>query len=375
MSTHAAMARALARRAPVATHSPMSTHRIPAQTLAVFTRQWSALMCAGIPLVQAFELLAQSAVGSARTQQVLIKILNQLQQDVSAGCSLHVAFQKHPHTFDTLYCNLLQAGESAGILDKLLNRLADTLEANRLLKAKIHNALIYPTCILAVAFGVVMVILVWVVPQFEEVFQSMGAQLPAPTQLLVSVSRGITQWGWLVLALCAMTGAFFMRAHRRSNALQLWWEAAICQLPIVGALLQSSRTAKWSLTLSALVAAGIPISEALMPAAAASGSPQLQAHANELMRLIQEGSGLSVAMSKSKLFQPVLVQMCAIGEETGGLAELLEKAAQLMVADLNQRVAQLTTLLEPVLMVFLGTVIGGVLIALYLPIFNLGQVF
>ncbi len=194
MSTHAAMARALARRAPVATHSPMSTHRIPAQTLAVFTRQWSALMCAGIPLVQAFELLAQSAVGSARTQQVLIKILNQLQQDVSAGCSLHVAFQKHPHAFDTLYCNLLQAGESAGILDKLLNRLADTLEANRLLKAKIHNALIYPTCILAVAFGVVMVILVWVVPQFEEVFQSMGAQLPAPTQLLVSVSRGITQW-------------------------------------------------------------------------------------------------------------------------------------------------------------------------------------
>jgi type IV pilus assembly protein PilC len=130
-------------------------------------------------------------------------------------------------------------------LDKLLNRLADTLEANRLLKAKIHNALIYPTCILAVAFGVVMVILVWVVPQFEEVFQSMGAQLPAPTQLLVSVSRGITQWGWLVLALCAMTGAFFMRAHRRSNALQLWWEAAICQLPIVGALLQSSRTANW----------------------------------------------------------------------------------------------------------------------------------
>lgn len=372
MSADAAMARALARRTP---STPTSAHRVPAKTLAVLTRQWSALMSAGIPLVQAFELLGQSAVGTARTQQALRHILRQLQTDVSAGCALHAAFQKHPHTFDTLYCSLLQAGESAGILDKLLNRLADTLESNRLLKAKVHNALIYPACILAVATGVVMVIMVWVVPMFEEVFHSMGASLPMPTQILVSASRALAHWGLLLGLMLAGLGAVFFALHRRSRAWQLRWESATCALPLWGALVQSSRTAKWALTLSALLEAGIPVSEALLPAAAASGSPQLQAQAAQLMGQIQEGSGLSVAMSKSKLFPSVLVQMCAIGEETGGLASLLDKAAQLMVADLNQRIAQLTTLLEPVLMVLLGGVIGGMLIALYLPIFNLGQVF
>lgn len=366
------MARALARRKP---STPKSVERIPAKTLAVLTRQWSALLSAGIPLVQAFELLGQSAVGTARTQQALKQILRQLQTDVSAGCALSVAFQKHPNTFDSLYCSLLQAGESAGILDKLLNRLADTLESNALLKAKVQNALVYPACILAVATGVVAVIMVWVVPLFEEVFHSMGASLPMPTQVLVHVSRGLAHWGLVFLLLLVGMGAIFWSVLHRSRTVQLRWEAATCALPLWGPLVQSSRTAKWALTLSALLEAGIPVSEALLPAAAASGSPQLQAQADPLIRQIQEGSGLSVAMSKSKLFPSVLVQMCAIGEETGGLASLLEKAAQLMVADLNQRIAQLTTLLEPVLMVLLGGVIGGMLVALYLPIFNLGQVF
>lgn len=381
MSDDAAMARALARRMPLVSslanpsNAMVSNHSIPAKTLAVLTRQWSALLSAGIPLVQAFELLGQSAVGSVRTRQTLQKILHQLQKDVSAGCALHIAFQKHPRTFDTLYCSLLQAGESAGILDKLLNRLADTLEANKLLKTKIQNALIYPACILAVACGVVMVIMVWVVPMFEEVFRSMGAALPRPTQYLVGASRWFAQWGLLLTAVLTVAVGMSFRAHHQSHAVKLAWETAICRLPLLGHLIQSSRTAKWTLTLSALLEAGIPISESLLPAAAASGSPQLQANAVHLIRHIQEGSGLSVAMSKSKLFPEVLVQMCAIGEETGALASLLEKAAQLMVNDLNQHIAQLTTLLEPVLMVFLGGLIGGILIALYLPIFNLGQVF
>lgn len=370
-----ALSRALARRS-TDLHGPhASLHRVPDQTLSVFTRQWSALLCAGIPLVQAFELLSKSSVGSARAQKSLRKILHQLQVDVSAGCALHLAFQKHPHTFNSLYCSLLQAGESAGILDKLLIRLAETLEANKRLKTKIQNALVYPACILVVASGVVVVIMVWVVPLFDEVFRSMGAALPRPTQHLVDVSRWIASWGLACLILLAGMGALLFRAHRRSHSLQLRWESITCAMPLLGTLIQSSRTAKWALTLSALLEAGIPVSEALRPAAAASGSPKLQAYAAQLIQHVQEGSGLSEAMSKSNLFPPVLAQMCAIGEETGGLASLLDKAAQLMVADLNQRIAQLTTLLEPLLMVLLGSVIGGMLIALYLPIFNLGQVF
>ena len=372
MSTHAAMLRALERRSP---RPDKVGQGLPAKNLALFTRQWCALIHAGIPLVQAFELLAQSPTGSAHTQRNLVRILRQLQMDVSAGSSLLEAFQKHPQTFNALYCSLLHAGESAGILDKLLSRLADTLEANQLLKSKIKNALMYPACILAVACTVVLVIMVWVVPLFEEVFHSMGASLPLPTQYLVNGSRWLAHWGLALLLL--LTGALvtLIQLHRRLPRLQIRWEAFMCALPVVGGLLQNSRTAKWALTLSSMLEAGIPISEALQPAAAASGSLQLQVASTSLMRAIQEGSGLNQAMSKSTLFPKVLIQMCAIGEETGSLAKLLDKSAQLMVSDLNQQIAQLTTLLEPVIMVVLGAMIGGMLIALYLPIFNLGQVF
>jgi len=372
MSTDTAMARALARRASNVT---MQGRRMPAKTLALFTRQWSALLKAGIPLVQSFELLAQSAAGSAKTHRALSPLLNQLQKDVSAGSSLHAAFQKHPETFNAMYCSLLQAGESAGILDKLLIRLADTLEANQLLKSKLQNALMYPACILAVACTVVLVIMVWVVPMFEEVFRSMGAALPLPTQYLVNSSRWLAQWGPALLLVGVGIFYAMLRVHRRTPAFQIQWEGILCATPFIGDLIKTSRTAKWTLTLASLLEAGIPISEALQPAAAASGSPQLQLATVTLSRTIQEGSGLNVAMSKSKLFPTVLIQMCAIGEETGSLAQLLDKSAQLMVSDLTQRIAQLTTLLEPVIMVVLGAVIGGMLIALYLPIFNLGQVF
>ena len=372
MSQSTAMVRAMARRSP---SQQVSSYSIPAKTLAVFTRQWSALMHAGIPLLQAFELLGQSAVGSARTQMTLRQIVRQIQKDVNAGCALHSSFQKHPNAFDALYCSLLQAGESAGILDLLLDRLANTLEANLLLKDKVHNALIYPACILAVAVGVVMVIMVWVIPMFEEVFQNMGASLPRPTAYLVSASRWTAQWGLVLIVFMLGTLSLCWRAVRRSPRLQWHWESIVCAMPVVGPLVQSNRTSKWALTLSALLEAGIPITDALLLAATASGSKQLQTEAGQFIRHIQEGSALNVAMSKSKLFPTVLTQMCAIGEETGTLPNLLEKAAHLMLADLNRHIAQLTTLLEPLLMVLLGGVIGGILIALYLPIFSLGQVF
>ncbi len=393
-TTYPAMARALARRQKHATcnHPSPATQAIqaqlptqqaqrkvspktPARTLSVFTRQWAALMTAGIPVMQAFDLLQQSVVGSAVTQKAFAKILQTIKTDVQAGDSLHTAFQKHPRTFNTLYCSLLQAGESAGILDTLLCRLADTLEAQHAMQSKLQNALIYPACILGVACLVVSVIMVWVVPIFQEVFLNMGANLPSPTLSLINISTFIQDWGaWALVASLSIIALSF-KLYKKSPSFRLQLATFWLKLPVLGLLLQSHFTAQWAQTLSSLLHAGIPILEAVGPAAAASGSAPLQGNASELRRLLQEGTGLSHAMSKSNLFSNMMVQMCSIGEETGSLAKLLDDAAQLMVADFHQRIAHGTTLIEPILMVFLGGAIGSILIALYLPIFNLGQVF
>lgn len=374
------MNRALARR-QVATGMTMPlkvmphTRAIPAKTLSVFTRQWAALLQAGVPLVQTFDLLSQSSLGSASVKASFAQVLSALRSDILAGQSLHIAFRKHPQSFNTLYCSLLQAGESAGILDKLLERLADTLENNETLKAKLKSALIYPVSILAVAGLLVVGIMAWVVPVFQDVFQSMGATLPWATQCLVSLSSFLMRWGFALS--CLITGVLLTGLHfaRTSTPFQIQMENLALKLPLAGPLLQAALNAKWAQTLSALVEAGIPLSEALMPAASASGSPSLKQTTYQLIIDIQEGRSLSSAMSKSSLFTPLMQQMCAIGEETGSLASLLQKTAQLMASDMNQRIGNLSTLLEPAIMVFLGAGIGGILVALYLPIFNLGQVF
>ena len=374
------MNRALARR-QVATGMTMPlkvmphTRAIPAKTLSVFTRQWAALLQAGVPLVQTFDLLSQSSLGSASVKASFAQVLSALRSDILAGQSLHIAFRKHPQSFNTLYCSLLQAGESAGILDKLLERLADTLENNETLKAKLKSALIYPVSILAVAGLLVVGIMAWVVPVFQDVFQSMGATLPWATQCLVSLSSFLMRWGFALS--CLITGVLLTGLHfaRTSTPFQIQMENLALKLPLAGPLLQAALNAKWAQTLSALVEAGIPLSEALMPAASASGSPSLKQTTSQLIIDIQEGRSLSSAMSKSSLFTPLMQQMCAIGEETGSLASLLQKTAQLMASDMKQRIGNLSTLLEPAIMVFLGAGIGGILVALYLPIFNLGQVF
>jgi type IV pilus assembly protein PilC len=332
-------------------------------------------MTSGIPVIQAFDLLQQSVVGTAAIQKSFAQLLQTIQMDVQAGESLHTAFQKHPRTFNSLYCSLLQAGESAGILDTLLCRLADTLEAQHAMQSKLQNALIYPACILGVAGLVVSVIMIWVVPIFQEVFLNMGATLPSPTQSLINISTFIQDWGaWVLLSSLSII-AFSFHRYKKSPPFRLQLATFWLKLPVLGLLLQSHFTAQWAQTLSSLLHAGIPILEAVGPAAYASGSAPLQGNASELRRLLQEGTGLSHAMSKSNLFSNMMVQMCSIGEETGSLAKLLDDAAQLMVADFHQRIAHGTTLIEPVLMVFLGGAIGSILIALYLPIFNLGQVF
>ncbi len=374
MSLNTALLRAEARRQPAPTLAKTS-QAVPAKTLSVFTRQWSALMSAGIPLSQAFELLSQSIVGTRRTQKAFGHTLQTLRAEVNAGQSLHLAFQKHPQVFNQHYCSLLHAGESAGILDTILDRLADTLEAHAALKAKLKNALIYPVSILVIAIGVLLVILRWVVPVFEDVFKSMGASLPWATQQLINMSLWIGEWASAMFAAVLVLLAFLRWTHQKSSKFQIIFERVLFRIPLAGPLLHAAMIVRWAQTLSALLQAGIPLAEALAPASAASVSPNLAQATLDLTRRIQEGHSLSKAMSKSNLFSAMTIQMCAIGEETGSLDDMLQRAAKLMELDVNQQIGNLSTLLEPVIMVFLGTLIGGILLALYLPIFNLGQVF
>ena len=373
-SNDVALRRALARRnAPSV--SSISSKRIPPKTLNVFTRQWSALMGAGIPLSQAFDLLSQSAVGSRTTRKNFGSTLQSLRSDVLSGQSLHQAFQKHPKVFSPLYCNLLHAGESAGILETTLSRLANTLEAQALLKAKLKNAIIYPSSILLVSLVVISVIMLWVIPIFEEVFKSMGATLPWATQCLVSLSQFMSQWaGFICLALFAV-GLLLQQWHAKSDGLQKVCEQHAWALPVLGPLCQAAVNVRWAYSLSALLEAGMPLADAVYPAGGAAQSSSIQAFTPVLAKQLQEGNSLNKAMSKSGLFSPMLAQMCAIGEETGSLDHMLLRAAQLMESDVNHGLSNLSTLLEPILMVMLGTLIGGILVALYLPIFNLGQVF
>ncbi len=374
MSLEAALSRAQARRQAVPT--PAFTGKVvPTKTLSVFTRQWSALMGAGVPLSQALALLSQSVAGSRATQKNFTSLLQTLRAEVNAGQSLQSAFQKHPQVFNQNYCSLLHAGESAGILDKILSRLADTLEAQAALKAKLKNALIYPVSILIIALGVLVVILLWVVPVFEEVFHSMGATLPWATQCLVNASRWMAKWAGALCVALAIFTAGLRWLHARHLMFQIVLEKWMFATPIWGPLLQTAMIVKWAQTLSALLQAGIPMAEALVPASAASASPNLAQATLHLVQQVQEGHSLSKAMSKSSLFSAMVIQMCAIGEETGSLDAMLQRAAQLMEADVNQGIGNLSTLLEPVIMVVLGTLIGGILLSLYLPIFNLGQVF
>jgi type IV pilus assembly protein PilC len=369
-----AMRRALARRQPMQSQI-VSSNKVPSKTLNVFTRQWAALMRAGIPLAQAFDLLSQSAVGSSSVRKHFASTLHSLRTDVLSGQSLHKAFQKHPKVFDALYCNLLHAGESAGILEKVLSRLADSLEAQALLKAKLKNAIIYPCSILVVSCGVITVIMLWVIPIFEEVFKSMGASLPWATQCLVDASHLVSEWSWAIGLAMALLVLLSQQLHIQSLSFRMASEHAMFALPVLGPLCQAAMNVRWAHSLSALLEAGMPLANAVFPAGGATLSPNIQSFTPLLAKQLQEGNSLHKAMSKSGLFSPMLVQMCAIGEETGSLDNMLLRAAQLMESDVNQGLGNLSTLLEPILMVVLGTLIGGILIALYLPIFNIGQVF
>ena len=343
---------------------------VRAKDLAGTTRQLAALLRAGMPLLQALDMLCRST-----RSESLLQILRAVHQDVEAGLSLHAALVKHPQVFSGLYVHMVQAGESAGILEGMMERLSLTLEKNEALRSKIRSALMYPMAVMLVSLGIVIMIMVFVVPVFEEVFQSFGAELPWPTQVVVGMSAAVVQaWPW-VLVTAAAAAWLARRSSQAMAQAKLWLDRWLLRWPVLGPLMTTSVVARWAQTLSALLSAGVPLTEALGPTAQACDHPVFGGLTLLLQRRVAQGSSLNEAMAQTGQFPAMIVQLCATGEETGSMDSLLARAADLMETELDDQVNGLTSLLEPLIIVVLGTFIGGILVAMYLPIFRLGQAF
>jgi len=335
--------------------------------VALFTRQMATMMKAGVPLLQAFDIVGKGAANPA-----VGRLLIEIKTEVETGSSLAQAFRKYPLYFDALYCNLVAAGEAAGILEALLDRLAIYKEKTLAIKSKIKSALFYPVSIVAVAIIITAVIMIFVIPAFKSVFSSFGADLPTPTLVVM----GISDWtvaNWYIL-FPAMGGAIygFMEAWKRSLAVQIFMDRLSLKVPIFGPLLKKAAIARWTRTLSTMFAAGVPLVEALDSVGGASGNYVFLQATNKIKGEVSTGGSLTVAMQNAEIFPSMVIQMCMIGEETGALDAMLGKVADFYEAEVDDAVEALSSLMEPIIMVVLGTLIGGMVVAMYLPIFKLG---
>jgi type IV pilus assembly protein PilC len=342
---------------------------IKPKDLAIFTRQLATMMKAGVPLLQAFDI-----VGRGNPNPNVTKLLNDIRTDVETGTSLSVAFRKYPLYFDNLYCNLVEAGESAGILDALLDRLAVYMEKTEGIKSKIKSALMYPISVLVVAFVVTAVIMIFVVPAFKEVFSNFGADLPAPTLAVIAISEFFVKYWWLIFGGLGGGVYFFMQAWKRNEKMQHVMDRVLLKVPIFGVLVDKSCIARWTRTLSTMFAAGVPLVEALDSVGGAAGNSVYELGTKKIQQEVSTGTALTVAMTNTNLFPSMVLQMCSIGEESGSLDHMLGKAADFYEAEVDDMVAGISSLMEPIIIVILGTVIGGIVVAMYLPIFKLGQV-
>ena len=346
-----------------------SGRSIKPKDIAIFTRQLATMMKAGVPLLQAFDI-----VGRGNPNPSVTKLLNDVRTDVETGTSLSMAFRKYPLHFDNLYCNLVEAGEAAGILDQLLERLAVYMEKTEAIKSKIKSALMYPISVLIVAFVVVAVIMIFVVPAFKEVFSNFGADLPAPTLVVIAMSEIFVKYWWLIFGGIFGGFYFFMQAWRRNEKMQQVMDRLLLKMPIFGVLIEKSCIARWTRTLSTMFAAGVPLVEALDSVGGAAGNSVYEIATKKIQQEVSTGTALTVAMTNANLFPSMVLQMCAIGEESGSLDHMLGKAADFYEAEVDDMVAGISSLMEPIIIVILGTIIGGIVVAMYLPIFKLGQV-
>ena len=342
---------------------------IKPRDIAIFTRQLATMMKAGVPLLQSFDI-----VGRGNPNGSVTKLLNDIRTDVETGTSLSAAFRKYPLYFNALYCNLVEAGEAAGILESLLDRLAVYMEKTEAIKSKIKSALMYPASVVIVAFVVVAVIMIFVIPAFKEVFSSFGADLPAPTLIVMAISEFFVKWWWLIFGGIGAGVYFFMQAWQRNAKVQRFMDRLLLKVPVFGALIEKSCIARWTRTLSTMFAAGVPLVEALDSVGGASGNSLYADATEKIQQEVSTGTSLTTAMTNANLFPTMVLQMCAIGEESGSIDHMLGKAADFYEAEVDEMVAGLSSLMEPIIIVFLGTLIGGIVVSMYLPIFKLGQV-
>lgn len=346
-----------------------SGKKVTDKDLTLFTRQLATMMKAGVPLLQSFDI-----VGKGHANPSMAKLILDLRADVETGTSLNNAFRKYPLYFDPLFCNLVGAGEQAGILEDLLTRLAIYKEKTLALKAKIKSALMYPIAILAIAFVVTAVIMIWVVPAFKQVFQSFGADLPAPTLIVMGISEFFVDWWYLIFGGLFGSIYFFFQSWRRSLKMQQAMDRILLRVPIFGDVVRKATIARWTRTLSTMFAAGVPLVEALDSVGGASGNAVYLEATRKIQTEVSTGTSLTTAMQNVDVFPSLVTQMVQIGEESGSLDAMLGKVADFFEEEVDEAVAALSSLMEPLIMVILGVLIGGLVVAMYLPIFKLGSV-
>jgi type IV pilus assembly protein PilC len=341
--------------------------KVSEKDLALFTRQLATMMKAGVPLLQAFEIVGKGASNAA-----VAKLLFEIKTEVETGSSLAAAFRKYPLYFDQLFCNLVQAGEQAGILETLLDRLATYKEKILAIKSKIKSALFYPVAIIAVAFIITAIIMIFVIPAFKSVFSSFGADLPGPTLVVMAISEYFVQYWWLIFGVIGGGIWGFLEAWKRSLSVQIFMDRLALKLPIFGDVIRKSTIARWTRTLATMFAAGVPLVEALESVGGASGNYVYLTATKQIQSEVSTGTSLTVSMQNANVFPSMVIQMCSIGEETGALDSMLSKVADFYEAEVDDAVDALSSLMEPLIMVVLGTLIGGMVVAMYLPIFKLG---
>src|SRR5262245_13367976 len=336
--------------------------------IAIFSRQLATMLAAGIPLVQAFEI-----VGVGHEKPSMQKLILDIKQSVEGGSSLHESMKKHPLYFDDLYVNLVEAGEQAGALESLLDKVATYKEKTEALKKKIKKALFYPAAVLAVAVIVTLILLLFVIPQFEALFKGFGADLPAFTRMVIDVSKFVQTQGWWMGALVVIGVLFFLNMKKRSAALRHFIDRASLKLPVIGPILVKASIARYARTLSTMFSAGVPLVEAMESVAGATGNIVYEQAVLRMRDEVATGQRLQRAMENTGLFPNMVIQMIAVGEESGSLDAMAAKVADFYEADVDAAVDAMSSLLEPLIMVVLGTLVGGMVVAMYLPIFKLGQ--
>ncbi|MFO1406491.1 MAG: type II secretion system F family protein [Steroidobacteraceae bacterium] len=346
-----------------------SEGKVTAEDIAIFSRQLATMLTAGIPMVQAFEI-----IGVGHDKPAVQKLVLAIKGDIETGNALHQALGKHPLYFDDLYTNLVEAGEHAGALEAVLEKVATYKEKTEALKKKIKKALFYPAAVLAVAIIVTVILLLFVIPQFESLFQGFGADLPAFTQFVVNLSKWMQQYVWILLGVAVVSVFTFAYFYKRSRPMRQLLDRMSLQIPVIGPILRKSAIARYARTLATMFAAGVPLVEAMKSVAGATGNIVYQDAVLRMRDEISTGMRMQRAMENTGLFPNMVVQMIAVGEESGSLDEMASKVADFYEADVDAAVDGLSSLLEPLIMVILGVLVGGLVVAMYLPIFKLGAV-